>query len=67
MNALQLVEKLREVEYKMTHLKMVIDSISNDQEFNESNEVLTNILKDYRTQYERTKETLSHVELNMRD
>jgi len=67
LNALQLVEKLREVEYKMTHLKMVIDSISNDQEFNESNEVLTNILKDYRTQYERTKETLSHVELNMRD
>lgn len=67
MNALQLVEKMREVEQKMTHLKMVLDSISNDNEFQESSGVITNILKDYHSQYEKTKETLSHIQINLRE
>jgi len=66
MNALQLVDKLREIEHKMTHLKMIMDYVSNDIEFQESNGVLAQIMHDYQTQYAKTKDMLSHVEVNIR-
>ncbi len=66
MNALQLVDKLLEIEHKMTHLKMVMDHVNSELNYRESNEVLAKIMKDYQTQYERTKDMLSHTEVNLR-
>lgn len=65
MNALQLVDKLQEAEYRITHLKLIIDHLSTEPDLKESIGVLANILKDYQTHYEKTRETLGNLEVHL--
>lgn len=65
MNALQLVDKLQEAEYRITHLKMIIDHLSTEQDMKESINVLASILKDYQTHYEKTRQTLGNMEVHL--
>ncbi|MGC5328496.1 hypothetical protein [Brevibacillus sp. SYSU BS000544] len=63
MNALQLVERLNEAEYRITHLKMVIDQLSTEPDMKESTQVLGEILKDYETHFDKTRQTLGNLEV----
>lgn len=65
MNALQLVERLRDIEEKLTHLKLILDYTGKDMQ-SETNQVLTEIMKDYQAQYTKTQEMLSHTEVTLR-
>lgn len=65
MNALQLVDKLQEAEYRITHLKMILDHLSTEPDFKESAGVLVNILKDYQTHYDKTRQTLGNMEVHL--
>lgn len=63
MNALQLVERLNEAEYRITHLKLIIDQLSTEPDMKESVQVLVDILKDYETHFDKTRQTLGNLEV----
>ncbi|MGD8188965.1 hypothetical protein ACQCN2_03085 [Brevibacillus ginsengisoli] len=65
MNALQLVDKLQEAEYRITHLKLIIDHLSTEPDMKESINVLSMILKDYQIHYEKTRQTLGNMEVHL--